>query len=172
MMPNASGITISGGTFTNVGGAILRPMASYVAATSQPDAPVNEDEDEDETIMTNMFPQMSNLTVTAGATAKIENIATQMMPGQRPRKGQNIQTTMFDGLKNSKFGGGVFTNASSVIYYPTGTSSSGMLPSDFTPPVVEVRQVPFPVPSLFQVWTFILYFSPFLFFFFFIRAYY
>ena len=130
MMSNASGITISGGTFTNVGGTILRPMASNYAATSQPDAPV--DLDENDTIITSAFHKVDNLTVTPGATVKIDNIGTQLMHGQRPRKGQNMHTTMFDGLTNSTFGGGVFTNASSVTYYPTSTSSSGMLPSDFT----------------------------------------
>lgn len=130
MMSNASGITISGGTFTNVGGTIFRPMASNVAATSQPDAPA--DVDENDTIITSMLHKVDNLTVTSGATVTIDNIGTQLLPGQRPRKGQNMHTTMFDGLTNSTFGGGVFTNASSVTYYPTTTSSSGMLPSEFS----------------------------------------
>jgi len=129
MMSHASGITISGGTFTNIGGTILRPMASNVAATSQPDAPV--DVDENETISTNMLYKVDKLNVTPGATVKVDNFGTQLMSGQRPKKRQSTHTTMFEGLTNSTIGGGEFTNASSVTYFGSNPSS-GMLPSDFT----------------------------------------
>jgi hypothetical protein len=129
MMNGASGITLSGGTFTNIGGTIRRPMAPSVAATFQPDEPV--DVDENDTIITSAFHKVDNLTVTAGATVKIDNIGSHLMPGQRPKKGQNTHTSMFEGLTNSTIAGGEYTNASSVTYYES-TPSGGMLPSDFT----------------------------------------
>jgi len=129
-MLNGSGITLSGGTFTNSAGTILRPMASDMAATSQPDASVHVDENE--TLSTNMLYKVDKLNVPPGSTVKIDNFGTQLMPGQQPKKGQNTHTAMLGGLTNATIEGGEFTNASSVTYYPTSTSSSGMLPPDFT----------------------------------------
>jgi hypothetical protein len=125
-MSNASGITLTGGTFTNIGGTVYRQMPKNVAAATAPPMPnAPHDGEENDHISANAFCNLSNLTVTEGAAVEVDNFGEESLPGQKPKKGGSIHSTMFEGLKDSVIGGGTFTCGGRVQYF---TPSSGESP--------------------------------------------
>lgn len=124
MLSNASGITLTGGTFNNVGGTIYREMPKNVAAP-MPNAPHDGQGEENDHIIATAFNNLSKLTVTEGADVVVDNFGEELLPGQKPtsKKGGSIHSTMFEGLKDSVIGGGTFTCGGRVQYL---TPSSGV----------------------------------------------